>query len=463
MKCSLNGHNTRVLSKAINSFSRIGSELYLEATQNGLILRTVNDSQTAFAVMSFETGFFTDFKIDRSNSDEYCNKCKVSMKSCLGVFKNTRQVEKCQITLNLKTSKLLFQFNCLFDTIKTHNVSILEQESLNAVYMTDNPPNRMTAPNKMFTEIISNFRMYDNEITIEAATDLVVLKNNIDMHTDKHLMRTKLTLKSQEFTDYHISDPTTITFCLKELRAILNFADALSLDMTINFESAGKPVVFAFGSLDTFTANFVMSTLPPDDSSQVDRSVTRPITKEKPANRRSDKSLRNQSESRNLTISLSEVVDLDADGNVHIPPTMTAVPSQSTVLPSTTTKTHIENVADGVDSTEANCIPTTLATTIATNNNSQANKLNNRQRSRSPIHEAANTNSVRATASDEICVTFQPESTTANENVDEEMEVIPQSPQPTRRRRFKIFPRLYSQTQYLSEGRVLQENSDCEL
>lgn len=59
----------------------------------------------------------------------------------------------------------------------------------------------MTAPNKMFTEIISNFRMYDNEITIEAATDLVVLKNNIDMHTDKHLMRTKLTLKLAAVTN----------------------------------------------------------------------------------------------------------------------------------------------------------------------------------------------------------------------------------------------------------------------
>lgn len=87
--------NFSVLAKAVNSFSRIGNELYLEATQNGLILRTVNDSQTAFAVMNFETGFFTDFKIDRSDSDEYSNKCKVSMRSCLGVFKNMRQVTLC--------------------------------------------------------------------------------------------------------------------------------------------------------------------------------------------------------------------------------------------------------------------------------------------------------------------------------------------------------------------------------
>lgn len=48
--------------------------------------------------------------------------------------------------------------------------------------------------------------------------------------------------RSQEFDQYRISEPTTITFCLKELRAILNFADALSLDMTINFETAGKYV-----------------------------------------------------------------------------------------------------------------------------------------------------------------------------------------------------------------------------
>lgn len=99
-----------VLGKAVNSFSRIGNELYLEATPNGLILRTVNDSQTAFAVMTFETGFFTDFKIDRSNSDEFCNKCKVSMKSCLSVFKNMRQVHKtsCVISPNLQCSFPVF-------------------------------------------------------------------------------------------------------------------------------------------------------------------------------------------------------------------------------------------------------------------------------------------------------------------------------------------------------------------
>lgn len=164
------------------------------------------------------------------------------------------------------------------------------------------------------------------------------------MKTTQFFTKLHFRFRSQEFTDYHISDPTNITFCLKELRAILNFADALSLDMTINFESAGKyvsrkmqrfgstitqnvkyfsrPVVFAFGSPDAFTANFVMSTLPPDDSSQADRSVRRSVTKEKPKSRRDNKSLQNQSESRNLTLNLSEVIDLDVNGDVNIPPTV---------------------------------------------------------------------------------------------------------------------------------------------
>lgn len=92
--------NSAVLAKAINSFSRIGHELYFEAGQNGLTIRTVNDSHTAFAVMTFETGFFTEFKIDRSSTDEFCNKCKVLMKSILGVFRNMRQVGVRQGTLN---------------------------------------------------------------------------------------------------------------------------------------------------------------------------------------------------------------------------------------------------------------------------------------------------------------------------------------------------------------------------
>lgn len=46
--------------------------------------------------------------------------------------------------------------------------------------------------------------------------------------------------RPDEFESYRIGAETSITFSLRELRAILNFAEALSLDMSVNFETSGQ-------------------------------------------------------------------------------------------------------------------------------------------------------------------------------------------------------------------------------
>lgn len=51
------------------------------------------------------------------------------------------QVECCTITLDNKSFKLIVQYKCRAETIKTHHISILEQETLQAAYVTDNVPN----------------------------------------------------------------------------------------------------------------------------------------------------------------------------------------------------------------------------------------------------------------------------------------------------------------------------------
>lgn len=119
MKCVLNGHNAGseykidsisicvlnqfhshsrfhffqiiVLAKAIHSFARIGCELYLEFdSHSGLSLRTVNMTKSAFASISFNRDFFSSFIVKSQNIEE--NQCKLSMKSCVGVFRNMKQV-----------------------------------------------------------------------------------------------------------------------------------------------------------------------------------------------------------------------------------------------------------------------------------------------------------------------------------------------------------------------------------
>lgn len=80
-----------VLAKVIHSFARIGNELYVEADiKNGLSLRTVNMTKSAFSSILFNLDFFSSFVAKSKTSDE--NQCKLSMKSCLGVFRNMKQV-----------------------------------------------------------------------------------------------------------------------------------------------------------------------------------------------------------------------------------------------------------------------------------------------------------------------------------------------------------------------------------
>lgn len=228
--------------------------------------------------------------------------------------------------------------------------------------------------------------------------------------------------------------------------------------------------MFAFGSLDVFTANFVMSTLPPDDLSLTDASIATVGTKVH-KNQETRAAPQSQCESTNFTLKLSDVIDLDVGDDVHVPEIApTTVTSQSNGL---STTNHKEQ--DKRDRSPVNHFPATLASTVTSVRNpptSQTNSVNHFPTTlattvtspRNPPTSQSNSNpTLRATESEEIIVSFRPESDVVNENVDEEMDVIPQSPQPGRRRRFKIFPRLYQDTQNFYGMEVLHENTDDEL
>ena len=55
-----------------------------------------------------------------------------------------------------------------------------------------------------------------------------------------NVTRTQIVLGVGEFDEYKIEADTSITFCLKELRAILSFAEAVNLPINMYFELAGR-------------------------------------------------------------------------------------------------------------------------------------------------------------------------------------------------------------------------------
>lgn len=54
--------------------------------------------------------------------------------------------------------------------------------------------------------------------------------------------------RPEEFENYKIAEETTITFCMRELRAILNFAESMNISVSANFEGPGKYAMHIFNT-----------------------------------------------------------------------------------------------------------------------------------------------------------------------------------------------------------------------
>ncbi|KAL4223119.1 Cell cycle checkpoint control protein rad9b [Mactra antiquata] len=270
MKCVVPGANIKVFGRAVHSLSKIGEELYIEPLDHGLALRTVNSSRSAYACFLFAPSFFQHYDdgvgdVSSQDSDDTL-RCKIAMKSILTVFRSLstmeKTVERCKIKLNMKDSRLVFQLYCRHGIVKTHNLAFIECETLQAVFSKDMCPNSLTACSKLLCDAVMNFQNNQEEVTLIVNPEKIVLKNYVEDEPDPtKVMHTNLSLQPEEFDYCQIGVDTEVTFCLKELRAILGFSEVTTLPVTLKFETAGRPIVFSIDSDSTFEGNFVLATL----------------------------------------------------------------------------------------------------------------------------------------------------------------------------------------------------------
>ncbi|XP_038217384.1 cell cycle checkpoint control protein RAD9A [Zerene cesonia] len=274
MKCHIPGPNVKVLGRTIHALARFGDELYLESLSDSILLRTLNAAESAYAMVKFNKNFFTFFNYNYySTDDKEGLKCKISMKSALNTFKSPthmdKQVENLEIKLDPESCKLIFIVKCKHGIVKTHFVSILDCKAMQAVYTKDLVPNRITSSYKILSEALNNFQSSDDQVTIEASANSIILRNYVDSNMDlTKIIRTQINVKSQEFESYVIGSDTTITFTMKEFKALLSFAEALTLPIQLHFEVTGKPAVFIVHNGSTFEAHFVLATSKPDTQTQ---------------------------------------------------------------------------------------------------------------------------------------------------------------------------------------------------
>ncbi|XP_057233308.1 cell cycle checkpoint control protein RAD9A [Malurus melanocephalus] len=266
MRCVIAGGNVKVLGRAVHSLSRIGDELYLEPTESGLSLRAVNSSRSAFASFLFAPLFFELYEPGIAGPDTEVFRCKVHMKSFLSVFRSLPSLEKsvgkCLILLKPRASRLVLQLHCKYGVTKTHNLAFQECERLQAVFDTQRCSSRLCAPARLLAEAVVHFPPTLAEVTLGTGPGgKISLRNYMEDEAEpSKTMVTELWLAEDEFQLVAVAPGSHITFCLKEFRGLLSFAEASNLPLTIHFDEPGRPVVFTLDDT-VLEVHLVLATL----------------------------------------------------------------------------------------------------------------------------------------------------------------------------------------------------------
>lgn len=271
------GANVKVLAKAIHSLSRIGDELYLEPQEDGLALRSVNSSRSAYACFLFSPLFFSRYSILHGHTF----RCKMIIKSVQAVFRSLysleKTVEKCHMRLDNEKNRLTFTLHCKHGLLKTHNLSFQDSESLQAVFDKDSSDNVLKVQPRVLVDTVLNFPPSLEEVTVTVSDERVWFKNHVEEHTElSKAMLTEMCLSSDEFLHFSVKTQSSITFCLKELRGLLVFAESTALPISMYFDEPGRPVVLSVTD-SVLEGNFVLATLS-DDSDGHHRSTKRACT-----------------------------------------------------------------------------------------------------------------------------------------------------------------------------------------
>ncbi|XP_078477918.1 LOW QUALITY PROTEIN: cell cycle checkpoint control protein RAD9B-like [Lampetra planeri] len=269
MNCVLEGSCVKAFGKAVHALSRVGDDVWLDPMVKGLALRSVNCAHSSYGCFLFSPPFFQHYSLN-SQQDAPTVQCKLLMKSLLPLFRCLtsieRNVKRCQLSISVPNSKVIIQFYCRHGITKTHNLCYQDSEALQAVFASHLCPNVLKAPARLLGDMVVHFPASQEEITLSITPLRVSLRNyheggNVSMK----MTYTEMSLHSDEFDYFESGGDSDITFCLKELRGFLSFAELHGLPVSVHFGAAGTPVGFSVTDL-VLEATVVLATLMDSDS-----------------------------------------------------------------------------------------------------------------------------------------------------------------------------------------------------
>jgi len=188
----------------------------------------------------------------------------------VSVFKNLlsleKSVEEFSIELKFKEGELVFILYCRYGIKKTYNLSFQECEALHALFNKNTSIVHLTCSHKLLSDCTQHFNPSVAEVCLRVVPEHALLTNFVEEDADMgKVLLTELKIANSEFERFDVALEREVTFCLKELRAILTFQDAVALPLDIYFDDPGNPIIMSVPGDGTFQGDFVMATLVDND------------------------------------------------------------------------------------------------------------------------------------------------------------------------------------------------------
>ncbi|XP_062038512.1 cell cycle checkpoint control protein RAD9B isoform X1 [Lepus europaeus] len=256
LKCGMSGGAVRVFGKAIQALSRISDYLWLDPSEKGLALRTLNSSESSYGSVLFSPVFFQHYQWSpvkmNDNGTTLRLNCKLGMKSILPIFRYPnsleRNVEKCKIFTRSDKCKVVIQFFCRHGIKRTHNVHFQESMPVQVIFENNMCSNTLMIQPRLLAEAIVLFTPSQEEVTLAVTPMNFCLKspheesmgNNYICHDLTNSVYSEMFVGPDEFDFFQIGVDTEITFCIKELKGMLIFSEATHAPISIHFDFPGK-------------------------------------------------------------------------------------------------------------------------------------------------------------------------------------------------------------------------------
>ena len=209
-------------------------------------------------------------------------RCKVMVRSLLLAFRSLSVLEKtvdsCTLETGKEDAKLLISLYCRHSVTKQFNLSLVECEALRAVYDKEKCTNNWIIQARVMQEANGNFLTNQEEVTMYVGVDSFRMKNFNDDYDEKKQVHTELSMQPGEFEQFCIVEETSITFCLKELRSLLMFAEYLQLPIHASFSQGGQPMVLTVSQGQCINCTYVLATLNEDGGVEAERVAPAPTS-----------------------------------------------------------------------------------------------------------------------------------------------------------------------------------------